>query len=273
MSTRIILFTFACLAAYGQTFEAASIKPATPLGPAGMRVDRTGGPGTPEPGTYRCQNCPLSWVMTEAYHVRDFEFSAPDWVNNTRFDFAAKLPESGATKDEFRKMLQNLLVERFQLAVHREKKDGQVYELTVGKGGPKFHESKPDQAESDEASGPPKRDPDGFPILTGGMTMAMTGGHARLRSHDQDIPWFTEMLSGQFRAPVIDSTGLKGKYDFVVSWAFADRSNGVVSESLEDPLSALISAVQSQLGLKLERKKGQFETLVVDHMEKKPTEN
>ena len=270
MLVKITIFALTCFIAYGQTFEAASIKPATPLGPAGMRVDRTGGPGTPDPGTYRCQNCPLSWVLTEAYHVKDFEFSAPDWVNNLRFDFAAKLPESGASKEEFRKMLQYLLVERFQLAVHREKKDAQVYELTVAKAGPKFHESKPDQAGSEEATGPPKRDADGFPVLAGSMTMAMVPGHARLRSQDRDIAWFTDMLSGQLRAPVIDATGLKGKYDFVVSWAFADNSNGVAAESPQD---ALIIAVQSQLGLKLEHKKGQIDMLIVDHMEKKPTEN
>ena len=263
----------ACLVSYGQTFEAASIKPPTPLGPAGMRVDRSGGPGTPDPGTYRCQNCPLSWVLTEAYHVKDFEFSPPDWVNSVRFDFAAKLPEAGASREEFRKMLQNLLVERFKLAVHREKKDAQVYELTVAKSGPKFHESKPDQADSEEGSGPPKRDSDGFPILTGSMTMAIVPGHARIRSHDQDMSWFADMLSGQLRAPVIDATELKGKYDFVVSWAFADNSNGRSSDSIEDPTSAMIGAVQSQLGLKLDRKKGQIEVLVVDHMEKKPTDN
>jgi uncharacterized protein (TIGR03435 family) len=258
----------ASLSAFCQTFEAASIKPATPLGPMGMRVDRHGGPGTPDPGTYRCQNCPLSWVLTEAYHVQDFEYSAPDWVNSVRFDFAAKLPQSGATREEFRKMLQNLLVERFKLVVHREKKDAQVYELTVGKGGPRFHESTPGQADSEEASGPPKRDADGFPILTGSMTMAVVGGHARLRSEDRDMAWFTEMLSGQLRAPVIDATGLTGKYDFIVSWALGEKS-----EPPQDPASALIDAIQSQLGLKLERKKGQIEMLVVDRMEKKPTDN
>ena len=268
MAIRITVFALACLAAYGQNFEAASIKPATPLGPMGMRVDRRGGPGTAEPGTYRCQNCPLSWVLAEAYHVQDFEFSPPDWLNNTRFDFIAKLPASGATKEEFRKMLQNLLVERFKLAVKREKKDAQVYELSVAKGGPKFHESKPDQADSEEASGPLKRDADGFPILTGSMTMAVAAGHARMRSRDQNIGWFCEMLSGQLRAPVIDATGLKGKYDFVVSWAHGDNS-----DSPQDPNSDLVGAVQLQLGLKLERKKGQIDMLIVDHMEKTPTEN
>lgn len=257
-----------CLAAFGQTFEAASIKPATPLGPMGMRVDRQGGPGTADPGTYRCQNCPLSWVVTEAYHLQDFEYSAPDWLNTVRFDFAAKLPASGASREEFRKMLQNLLMDRFKLVIHREKKDAQVYELTVTKGGPKFRESKPDQPAADEASGPLKRDADGFPILTGSMTMAVAAGHARLRSRDQDMRWFTEMLSGQLRTAVIDATGLTGKYDFVVSWSHGDNP-----DSPQDPASELIGAIQSQLGLKLERKKGQIEMLVVDRMEKKPTDN
>ena len=274
MFTRFVPLILACLAARGQTFEAASIKPATPLGPLGMRTDRKGGPGTSDPGMFHCLNCPLAWVVTDAYNVPSFEFFAPGWVQSTRFDFSVKLP-AGTTKEDFRLMLENLLTERFKLAVHREKRQMRVYDLTVAKSGPKFKEAVPkDQPQGDEPAGKLKRDDDGFPILTPGMTMAAIPGHARMRSDNQPVTWLTEMLSGQLQCPVIDSTGLKGKYDFMVSWAWEESHGGDASAAEVNPyLPSLIDAVQTQLGLKLEQKNGQAEVLVVDHMEKVPTGN
>src|SRR5689334_7455283 len=94
-------------------FEAASIRPATPLGPMGQRTDRKGGPGTSDPGMYRCTNCPIAWVLDEAYDLQTFEYVGPPWVQDVRFDFAAKIPP-GTSKPEFRGMLRNLLAERFK---------------------------------------------------------------------------------------------------------------------------------------------------------------
>jgi uncharacterized protein (TIGR03435 family) len=258
------------LSAYGQTpaFEAASIKPATVLGPRGMMADQKGGPGTTDPGMFTCRNCSLYWVLADAYKIHSYDFSGPDWLQNTRFDFSAKLP-AGATQEEFQMMLRSLFAERFMMTVHREKRPMQVYELTVGKNGPKFKESTPREQPEDDG-GPPKfrRDGDGFPVLGSGSGMGITTGHARMQSRDERIPWFSAMLSDQLHAPVMDATGLTGKYDFVVSWAWEDGP-GAESEAA----ASLINAVQSQLGLKLERKKGEAEVLVVDHMEKTPTAN
>jgi uncharacterized protein (TIGR03435 family) len=266
---RILSLVLISLAAYGQTFEAASIKPATPLGPQGFATNQNGGPGTTDPDLFKCQNCSLSWIMGDAYRIHGYDFSGPDWLGSTRFDFTAKLP-AGATKEEFQTMLQNLLADRFKLTVHREKRQMPVYEMTVAKNGPKFRDGSPKDAPTDDGpSGKLKRDDDGFPILPPGTVMAIIPGHARLRSDNRPMEWFTEMLAGQLHSPIVDATGLKGEYDFVVSWAWEeDSTNG--PSILAD---ALIGAVQSQLGLKLERKKGQAEMLVVDHMEKTPTEN
>jgi uncharacterized protein (TIGR03435 family) len=198
-----------------------------------------------------------------------------------RFDFTAKIPP-GTTKEAFRLMLQNLLADRFKMAVHREKKQMQVYELTVAKNGPKFKEAVPKDAPQDD--GPPQRlqrDSDGFPILAAGTTMAAIPGHARMQSANQPIAWFIEMLSGQLQGPVVDATGLKGKYDFVLSWAYADRGSSSAEPAagappaaeLEEYRPALLTAIQSQLGLKLREKKGLAEVLVVDHIEKAPTGN
>jgi uncharacterized protein (TIGR03435 family) len=230
-------------------------------------------------GTYTCANCPVDWVLDEAYDLQPWEYVGPDWVHNVRFDFVAKIP-TGTTKEVFRAMLQNLLATRFKLSLHREKRPMEVYELTLAKNGPKFHESGP-QEPTREAGDPaegPKRDKDGFPILTNRASMAVVPGHARIRSADQPLSWFVQMLSGQLQSPVIDSTRLTAKYDFTVSWAFSGNSSAPTPADgpapvLEPYRPALIEAVQSQLGLKLERKKGQAEVLVVDHLEKTPTEN
>jgi len=102
--------------------------------------------------------------------------------------------------------------------------------------------------------------------------MAIMSDHARLRSDNQPMAWLVRMLAGQLQSPVIDVTGLTGKYDFVLSWSIEeDNASGV---SIGDAFrSALISALPSQLGLKLEQKKCQVEVMVIDHLEKAPTEN
>src|SRR3954470_23853955 len=157
MTTKVIAAALLCWLAPAQTpkpeFEVASVKPATPLGPIGQRADRKGGPGTPDPGLYSCRNCPINWVLDEAYDLKPYEFQGPDWLTTTRFDFEARIPP-GTTKAVFLQMLQNLLVDRFKLAVHREPKSMEVYEMTVAKNGPKFRESTPHE-EAATPEGPP----------------------------------------------------------------------------------------------------------------------
>jgi uncharacterized protein (TIGR03435 family) len=280
---KVIAAALLCWIAQAQTpkpeFEVASVKPATPLGPAGMRSDRKGGPGTADPGLYSCRNCPLRWVLDEAYDLQPYEFQGPDWLVDTRFDFEARIP-SGTTKPVFRQMLQNLLAERFKLAVHREPKSMEVYEMTVAKNGPKFREAAPPgPAAADEQPGPIKRDAEGFPVLGPKMTMAIVPGHARLRSDAQTMSWLAGQLSAQLGGPVTDATELKGKYDFILSWAFGEDTAAVVpgdaagAPHVDAYRPALINAVQSQLGLKMERKKAPVEVLIVDHAEKTPAAN
>ncbi|HWD00081.1 MAG TPA: TIGR03435 family protein [Candidatus Sulfopaludibacter sp.] len=271
---RVIGFALLCVAAQGQTakpsFEVASVKPAAVVGPRRMSANRRGGPGTPDPGTYTCENCPIFWVLSEAYDLQSYDFDGPDWVHEVRFDFAAKIPP-GTTKAAFREMLQGLLAERFHLAVHRVKKEMNVYELAVGKSGPKFAESRPpDSPPEDSPPGSLKRDSEGFPVLPRGSTMAVVPGHARIRSDDQPMAWFVQMLSGQLGAPVRDATGLTGKYDFQLSWSFQPEPGAAEGDVYR---TALVMAIQSQLGLKLEQKKGPVEVLTVDHLDKTVTAN
>src|SRR5260370_19868003 len=145
--------------AFGQpkespTFEAASIKPAAPLSGMGMRVMMRGGPGSPDPGQITYSNVSLKNVVMTAYGVKGYQISGPKWLDSERFDIVAKIA-MGATKEQFEMMLQNLLAERFKLAVQRETKDLPIYALVVGKGGPKLKESVDDSAASQGgAAGP-----------------------------------------------------------------------------------------------------------------------
>ena len=131
------LIAFSCS---GQVFEVASIKASPPSDGRGMRVSSNGGPGTPNPGLYTCENCTLSLLVITAYDIRRYQLAGADSLNADRFVVSAKVPP-GTTKEDFRIMQQNLLAERFKLKIHRDKKEMQVYELVVAKNGPKFKES------------------------------------------------------------------------------------------------------------------------------------
>jgi uncharacterized protein (TIGR03435 family) len=167
--------------AYAQTapkleFEVASIKPSPPP-PAGVGsvVFCRGGPGTNDPGLYTCGNINLSALIGTAYRVPYYRLSAPDWMQMTRFDVRAVVPE-GTTKEQFTTMLQNLLADRFRVVVHRESREIQRYELVVAKNGPKFKEAAPPASKDVNTAGltgPPARDKDGYPIigLRGGMAI------------------------------------------------------------------------------------------------------
>ena len=254
------------------SFDVASVKPSPP--PAGGRsanYKMSGGPGTKDPSRFACENFDLAALIEMAYDVPYYLLSAPAWTADTRFDIVAKVPE-GTTKEQFRLMQQRLLIERFKLAVHREKKEMPVFELVVAKGGPKLKDVSAAQPiqESQEPATPRsmKTDPEGFPILPPGQTAyAITRGRARLRGTGETMEHFASTLAGQLHEPVIDRTGLKGKYDFILSWLVTDLPGD------SDTAPTLFNALSNQLGLTLKRARGAVDMLVVDSVEKTPTEN
>jgi uncharacterized protein (TIGR03435 family) len=283
---RTVMIIFARAAARGQTadaspqFEVASIRLAPPQNGMFIRTTSTGGPGTPDPGLFNCENCSLSMLVMRAYDLKDYQFSGPDWTQSTRFDISAKIP-AGASKEQFRLMQQNLLAERFKLAFHHEKKEMPAYELVVAKNGPKLKESVEASPPVDGTPEPPaslppgppspKTDSNGFPILPPGrgpLTMVIGNGHATMRSVEESMAQLVGRLSDQVRRPVTDATGLNGKYDFTLNWVMEGPGF-----STDDPGPTIFAALQDQLGLKLESKKGMVDILVVDHIEKTPTEN
>ena len=275
-------------------FEVASVKPSPPYDPAaGMRVRMSGGPATNDPGRLTIENFSLPNLITAAYDIRPYQLSAPNLSNTETFNISAKVPD-GTTKEQFHVMLQNLLAERFRMVVHHEQKEIPVFELVVAKGGPKMTPSQKSSGDSAPPPplppdaprpGPPTLGSDGYPILGSGQgsSMAMMNGRARMRAINESMEKFASMLAGQTGRPVQDRTGLEGEYDFGLYWsaegagrsAPSSAANGAALPAVADldPGPTLIEAIQDQLGLKLQQTKGQIDVVVVDHVEKTPTEN
>ncbi len=283
-------------AAFAQSFEVATVKPAMPpaqrrAAGTNNRIGMKGGPGTDDPALFICNLCSVVDLVEEAYQVaQSYQISprpSPS-RDDPRFDISAKVP-AGATRQQFRAMLLDLLNDRFKLTVHREKREMPVYELVVMKGGPKLKEAVEAPAETDPAPARGARDQDGFPILRrplprGAFSMSNTG-LARIEGKNETMQDLAERLDGLLDKPVIDGTGLTKKYDYRITFSSATiLARGGRGDAPPDPNTPLASvpdnagttiegAIQSQLGLKLESKKAPIEVLVVDHAEKTPTEN
>jgi uncharacterized protein (TIGR03435 family) len=261
-------------------FEVASVKPSPPPDPNGIMVGCNGGPGSTDPGLFTCTHFNVSNLVGMAFQLSSYQQPQADYGDRAMYDISAKVPP-GTTKEQFNLMLRNLVIERFKLAYHYEKKEMQVYDVGVAKGGLKMKESPsavPEAVkggEEAEAPLPPlgkvDLDAEGFPKVAvpkrGSSSMTMTNGRARWMSTDTSMEQVVSMLTNQLGAPVTDSTGLQGKYDFMLSWV---AENNPAADS-SGP--TLIEAVREQLGLRLERKKGLADVFVIDHVEKVPVEN
>lgn len=277
------------------SFEAASVKPAT-TGAGGINVSLSGGPGTNDPGRISYSNMTLEEAVKVAYgmmgptydaaHKND-QLRGPDWLKTQRFTITATLPP-GTTKDGFKLMLQNLLSERFKLALHRETKEISGYALQVGKNGPKLKES---ANATDAASEQPEHfdvDKNGFRVFppgAAGVTAYVVDGATRLTASKLTMARWADILGNMLASPVVDQTGLAGTYDFhlefmrpVVSGGRGGATGAMPQAPLTDPadnhgVPMLVDAVQFQLGLKLDARKILWDTLVIDHVEKVPTDN
>jgi uncharacterized protein (TIGR03435 family) len=244
---RAALALLASCVGFAQTpqaqFDAASIKPSG-LIENGSFVGGRGGPGTEDPGRYTCTYCYLSMVITEAYDIPYYRLSGINRLPDRRFHFVATIPR-GTTREQFHQMLQNLLAERFKLSVHRETREMETLRLVVADGGPKL-----------------KAYVEGEPP----MERKMSGAGMYYQEQGRTMGEFADYASGYFGRPVIDDTGLRGKYDFNI-WFNIDP------DTLASTGSPTLPGAIRSLGLKVEPRKGQVEFLVVDHAEKTPTEN
>jgi uncharacterized protein (TIGR03435 family) len=258
----------------------------------------TGGPGTNNPGQISCRNTPLRSLLLRAYDLKTYQLSGPPAIDRDRYDIVAKIPP-GSTKGQVDLMLQSLLVERFGLAVHRETRELPIYELVVAKGGSKLKapekpaagQTGPAQPERPADGRPPRvkmtHDRDGNPELPPGapnMIFFNLNGVAHVSARMQTVAALLQHLEGETGRGVVDKTGLTGTYDFNLFYA-PDPSRMVsigpppvpeppsLADAGSDPAPTLLEAFERQLGLRLEPSKGPVEVLVVDRVNRAPTEN
>jgi uncharacterized protein (TIGR03435 family) len=265
-------------AAAALEYEVASIKP-NKSGPGMVRFM-----GTPD--GFSATGITLQMLVANAYGVQNFQISgAPSWLGSERYDLDAKMDSDTAAalkkldQEQGRlarsRMLQKLLADRCKLTVHTETKDMPVYALVIAKNGPKMQEAKPGDTY-----------PNGFKGLDGvahAGTMRMGRGQLTAQAISTDT--LVHLLSQQLGRTVVDKTGLTGKYDFTLQWTPDESQGGALrapegggpspADGAAPPESSgpsIFTALQEQLGLKLESQKGTVETIVIDHVEK-PSEN
>jgi uncharacterized protein (TIGR03435 family) len=276
-------------------FEAASMRSSSPGDQKQERpIDglRSGGPGTSNPGRIVFFRVPLDRILAYAFDVPWARISGPNWIVTERYDIIAKLPER-TTAGQARVMLQNLLVERLHLVFHLGTKTFAAYELRVASAGTKLKESIIDPETA--APGPQPeplatRDKDGFPILPPGVHFAMRHQLPEERvfatfSHtlmSEFASFLGARLGGEFvqgslpmsirtvPTSILDKTALTGRYDFTFAY---DGFPATVPDTFSITLSALQSALDRQLGLKLVKANALLDVLVVDNLERKPDEN
>ncbi len=229
----------------------------------------SGGPGTGDPETFATENLSLWNLVAFAWGVElDNQLVGPGWIKDENFDVRAKVPE-GATRDQLRLMMQNLLVERFGMRTHREKREVKGYNLTVMKDGPKL--KPPTERVATEATpGPFKTDADGCPVIprTGRPFYKLgTQNRAVMGLFPVTMPRFAELLTDDAGGPVTDRTGLTGDYDIELCWAPASAG----MNASDGP--TIFQAVRQRLGLSLDPTKTLVDIVVIDHIERNPTAN
>jgi uncharacterized protein (TIGR03435 family) len=264
-------------------FEVASVRLAPP--PDGRTPARrlSGIPGSNnnDPGRFSARLNLLN-LVTIAYDIPGYRLSEQSDLGLVRVDIEAKMPVD-TTREQFNVMLQNLLADRLGLKVHWASRQIDMYALVVAKGGPKFKAGAPDSVQaSDDASAngnPDRVGSNGFPIppVGNGPWRGVTpGGKIGMRGHNETMAELAGAIASQtLGAPMTDETGLTGKYDLTIFWSTtatdAARRGAPATDDLDGP--SIFDAVQEQLGLKIEMRKGPVQMLVVDHIEKNPTEN
>ena len=256
--TKLAFLLAAVSAACAQqpVFEVASIKPSDPA--ATVAIRRSG---------YRIATTSTSllFLITWAYDIHsDLVYGKPNWLDSVRYDVVANAsqddgpprPRLPGQPTELQQMMQSLLAERFKLASHHETRELAMYSLVVAKGGPKIHLT--------EAP----------PVM--GQTPFSMPGRGRLVGTQVSAEMLAKVLSGQVGRSVQDRTGLEGVFDFKLEWepeAMSMRPDAMPVATELRAGSSLFTALQEQLGLKLETRKGPVQVLVIDHIESAPTEN
>jgi uncharacterized protein (TIGR03435 family) len=241
-------------AAMGPAFDVVSIKP-NKSGSGGMSINI-------DDGRYVASNLSLKSMIQNAYglQTQDQIVGLPGWGSSARFDVEAKMDAEtiaalkGASREQEQKlreaMMQAMLADRFQLKVHAETKELPIYTLVAAKGGPKL------------AAADPANKKNGW-MSSSNQTLTATG---------IEMAGLCDFLSGRLHRKVVDNTGLAGSYDFKLQWSPDEAAGESAAATGAAQLPSMFTAVQEQLGLKLESGKGPVDTVVVDHVAM-PSEN
>ena len=198
------------------------------------------------PGRVTINNASLRTLIRNGYDIQNFQFAGgPSWIDSDTYTISAIIANHAeVTHDQYRALIRAMLADRFQLKVHWETRQGDVYALVVAKSGPKLKVS--------DASAEP------------GLNTNIAGHLGRMVATNVPVFYLSTVLGNKLSHPVIDKTGLEGKYDWTLVWD-PDPS----ADSTEPSIS---TAVQEQLGLKLDAQKGPVKMLVIDSVER-PSEN
>jgi uncharacterized protein (TIGR03435 family) len=258
LSRKLLLVAAAALAA-GQTasrpeFEAASLKP-NASGREGYAIRTLPG------GKLSAANINLKRLIAVAYSATDYQiFGNINWLESQRFDMEAEAPGPAELK-QLRVMLQSLLDERFKLKFHRETRELPIYSLVLAKSkGPGLIEAAYGDCGASVAPEAPA--PNGKPVSTIACG-TVNPGPGRISGHRGRISQLADRLSTMLGRTVVDKTGLTGIYDIDLTWT---PDSTVAPTELSGP--SLFTAIQEQLGLKLEAGKRPVEVIVVDAAEK-----
>lgn len=241
-------------------FEVATVKPTPPDDYRGGRLFRM-----PSAHQFIAKNYPLRLLIGVAFNLTPRAISGgPEWIDSDHYDIVAATPgEVRPTIDEQMSMLQKLLVDRFNLTFHREKKEFSIYAITVANNGPKLKES---TAPPDE---PPALISTVYPASSGGIDyISMPARNATM------VQFASVLQRAILDRPVVDQTGLSGKYDFQLEWTPDETQfGGTLPQGAPDTgKPGIFAAFQQQLGLKLEATRGPIDTMAIDRVTR-PTAN
>jgi uncharacterized protein (TIGR03435 family) len=240
------------VAAFAQNqpqFDVVSIKPNNTV-PNIMETPPLNG------GRLNFMHASLKTMIGIAYKVKSFQIEgAPAWAGTDRYDISATSTELSPSEERYRSMLRNMLEDRFQLSAHRESRESTIYGLVAAKNGSKLKAAAPGNCVPLDAE-----HPSAAPGQRCGSANIMAN---RLTGTSMTTAGLADVLTNIAGRPVVDKTGISGMYDIHLEFT---RAESAVDNDAAGP--SIFTALQEQLGLRLESQKGPVEFLVVDHAEK-----
>jgi uncharacterized protein (TIGR03435 family) len=255
-------------------FEAASIKPSNPDNPPGQGIQRQPG------GRFRTINAPARMLITFAYQIQGYQLvGGPDWISSERYDIVAKMegdpppviPGSGA--DHMMLATRTLLTDRFNLKIRKETRELDIYALTMarpgGKPGPKLIPARggcsPEELAARRGAPPPSQG--GPPSVVCGIQQ----GPGRIRFGNYPLSLFANGISARVGRAVVDRTGLTGNWEFEIEFQAevlpGQLPPGATPPPVDPDAPNLFTAIQEQLGLKLDATRGPVEVWVIDSID------